>query len=576
MKMTGKDFSYNLGNYQPAVENALADLCKNKIIERIWKHDHTVWKPDPTEITNRLGWLHSPEVMIDPIPEINAFVDEVRAEGFTHALLLGMGGSSLAPAVYRFTFGLRRGDPSDRPYIDLAVLDSTDPGAILAHDRRLDPAKTLYIVSTKSGGTVETFSFFKYFYNRAMYELGTQKAGAHFVAITDPGSGLQETAKKYNFRKTFINDPNIGGRYSALSYFGLLPAALIGVNLNILLKRTMAMADSCRNENAQLDGENTAACLGVVMGEMAAAGRDKVTIITSPAISAFGAWAEQLIAESTGKEDKGILPVDGENIFSPDGYANDRFFVYLRLDGDSRHDEKVNALIDAGQPVVQFTMQNIYDLGSEFFRWEFATIIGGRRLGINPFDQPNVESAKVLTRQMVAAYENQGKLPDLPPTLRNDGITVYADELSNTAGESLEKFLAKANLGRSYVALQAYLTPSPKAGAALQNLRTKIQTTMRLATTVGYGPRFLHSTGQLHKGDAGNGFFIQFTANMPQDVPIPDEAGSERSSITFGVLKTAQALGDRQALLHARRPFIRFDLGDDVEGGLKKLAEAIS
>lgn len=576
MHMTDKDFSYSLGDYQATVENALADLRKNKIIDRIWKHDHSVWKPDPTEITNRLGWLHSPEVMIDAIPEINAFVDEVRAEGFTQALLLGMGGSSLAPEVYRFTFGLRRGDPADPPYIDIAVLDSTDPGAVLAHDRRLDPAKTLYIVSTKSGGTVETFSFFKCFYNRVMFELGNQKAGAHFVAITDPGSGLQQTAKQYNFRKTFINDPNIGGRYSALSYFGLVPAALIGVDLNILLKRTLSMAGTCKNENIQLDGENTAACLGVIMGEMAAAGRDKLTIITSPAIFSFGAWAEQLIAESTGKEGKGVLPVDGENILSPDDYAQDRFFVYLRLDGDSRHDEKVNALIAAGQPVVQLSMQNVYDLGSEFFRWEFTTIIAGRRLGINPFDQPNVESAKVLSRQMVAAYEKQGKLPDLPSTLRNDGITVYADELSATAAESLEKFLARASSGRSYVALQAYLTPSSKTDAALQTLRTRIQTKRRLATTVGYGPRFLHSTGQLHKGDAGNGLFIQFTADMPEDVPIPDEAGSEKSSITFGVLKMAQALGDRQALLDAGRRVIRFDLGKDVEGGLKKLADAIS
>jgi len=580
MHTTDKDFSYNLGNYQATVENALADLRKNKIIERIWAHDHTVWKPEPTEITNRLGWLHSPELMIDSIAEINAFVDKVRRDGFTHALLLGMGGSSLAPEVYRFTFGLRRGEPADRPYLDLAVLDSTDPGAVLAHDRRVDPAKTLYIVSTKSGGTVETFSFFKYFYNRVMYELGTQKAGAHFVAITDPGSGLQETAKKYNFRKTFLNDPNIGGRYSALSYFGVVPAALVGFDLNILLKRALMMADSCKDGNTQLDAENSAACLGVIMGEMAEAGRDKITIIASPAISSFGAWAEQLIAESTGKEGKGILPVDGENILAPSEYAQDRFFVYLRLDGDSRHDEKINALIDAGHPVVQLAIHNVYDLGAEFFRWEIATIIAGRRLGINPFDQPNVESAKVLARNMVAAYQKNGKLPELAPTLRSNGITVYADELSRNASEALKSFLARAGRGhehgakRSYVTLQAYVKPGKEINAALHALRTKIKTSWRLATTVGYGPRFLHSTGQLHKGDAGNGLFIQFTADMPEDAAIPDKAGEEKSSISFGVLKMAQALGDRQALLDAGRRVIRFDLGKDVVGALKQLVEA--
>lgn len=575
MNESNTGITSNLGDYQSAVEAALDDVRKNAIIEQIWKHDHTVWSSNPAEISNRLGWLHSPEVMLGAIPEITAFVDEARGDGFTHALLLGMGGSSLAPEVFRFTFGVRKNDSTDRPSIDLAVLDSTDPGAVLAHDRRLDPARTLYIVSTKSGGTVETFSFFKYFYNRVADVLGREKAGAHFIAITDPGSGLQQTATTYNFRKTFLNDPNIGGRYSALSYFGLVPAALIGVDLKMLLTRAIAMTTASKDGNLSLGNNNSPVCLGAIIGELAAAGRDKLTIITSPAISSFGAWAEQLIAESTGKEGKGILPVDGEIIASPGEYADDRLFVYLRLDGDGTHDHEVQELINAGHPVVQLTMSAVYDLGAEFFRWEIATVVAGRRLGINPFDQPNVESAKVLARQMVAAYEKDGKLPQLVPTLKSDGITVYSDESAGTAGEALKKFLARANSGSSYVALQAYLKPDIKTDAALQRVRTKIQISWRVATTAGYGPRFLHSTGQLHKGDAGNGLFIQFTADMPEDAPIPEEAGSAKSSMTFGVLKTAQSLGDRQALVDAGRRVIRFDLGKDIEGALNKLAGAI-
>lgn len=382
--------AFRLEKYQSNIDTALRDLRENDILARIWSHDHTVWKPEPTEITNRLGWLHSPEVMSKAIPEINAFVDEIRAEGFTHALLLGMGGSSLAPEVFRFTFGVQAG------YLDLAVLDSTDPGAVLAHANRLDPASTLFIVSTKSGGTVETFSFFKYFYNWTSEKIGETKAGKHFVAITDPGSGLADTAKKYNFRKTFINDPNIGGRYSALSYFGLVPAALIGMDLKLLLGRASAMAQFSKGiAPSQIEG-NSPARLGATLGELAVQGRDKVTLIASPPIKYFGAWAEQLIAESTGKEGKGILPVDGEEVGAPSVYGNDRLFVYLRLEGDSTFDQKVETLLEAGHPVVQLDLQDLYDLGGEFFRWEIATIIASRRLEINPFDQPNVESAKIL------------------------------------------------------------------------------------------------------------------------------------------------------------------------------------
>jgi glucose-6-phosphate isomerase len=564
-----KDYNFGLGTYQNAVDAALANLRDHAIIARIWKHDHTVWKPEPMEITNRLGWLHSPEVMMEAIPEITALVDEVRAAGYTHALLLGMGGSSLAPEVFRFTFGVKSG------YLDLAVLDSTDADAVQAYAQRLDPAKTLFIVSTKSGGTVETFSFFKYLYNLTAAKIGQEKTGAHFIAITDPGSGLADTAKKYNFRKTFLNDPNIGGRYSALSYFGLVPAALLGVDLKMLLDRAQTMACNSEGCNCPVGGDNSSGKLGAMIGELAAAGRDKVTLIASPPIKHFGAWAEQLIAESTGKEGKGILPVDGEEVGTPNVYANDRLFAYLRLEGDSTYDAKVEALQQAGHPVVQLNLRDLYDLGGEFFRWEMATIIASRRIKINPFDQPNVESAKILARQMVAAYQKEGKLPELTPSLRVNNVAVYSDFAAKTLDEALNKFLAQAQAGHSYVALQAYVQTTPETDAALQNLRTKIQTRFRVATTVGYGPRFLHSTGQLHKGDAGNGLFIQFTSDPMQDAAIPDEAGAPKSSMTFGVLKLAQALGDRQALLDAGRRVIRFHLGKDVAGELQKLAENV-
>lgn len=559
-----QDYSASLGDYQARVDAALADLRDNNIVQRIWEHDHTVWKPEPTEITNRLGWLHSPEVMAEHVSSINELVETVRSEGFTQALLLGMGGSSLAPEMFRLAFGVKPG------YLDLAVLDSTDPGAVLANEHQLDISKTLFIVSTKSGGTVETFSFFKHFYNRAVDTVGTEKAGQHFVAITDPGSGLADTAKKYRFRKTFLNDPNIGGRYSALSFFGLLPAALVGVDVAKILDRAATIACNCEGPNCPVGGDNSGAWLGAIIGELAVAGRDKVTLITSPPIDAFGAWVEQLIAESTGKENMGILPVDGEPVGAPSVYGDDRLFVYLRVADDTTHDSALAALNAAGHPVVQFNLRDLYDLGGEFFRWEMATVIAGRRININPFDQPNVEDAKILARKMVAAYQEEGVLPSLKPTLTENDITVYADFSADSLQDAINMFFGQVKPG-DYISLQAYIPPTQETTDALQALRTRLRDQLKVATTVGYGPRFLHSTGQLHKGDGGNGLFIQFTADAPQDVPIPDEAGASASSITFGVLVAAQALGDRQALLDNKRRFIRFHLGSDVLKGLKQL-----
>ena len=535
-----------LGSYQRLVDAALDEIERDEIMARIWDHDHTVWKPEPDGVADRLGWLHTVEAMMENLDRLESLATAVRADNYTHALLLGMGGSSLAPEVFRKTFGVKERS------LDLAVLDSTDPGAVLAHTERLDPARTLFIVSTKSGGTVETLSFFKYFYNWAVEALGPAIAGEHFIAITDPGSRLADLARQYRFRATILNDATIGGRNSALSYFGLVPAALLGLDLATLLGRAKRMTEN----------DMTSARLGVIMGELAKAGRDKLTFILSPGIASLGDWAEQLIAESTGKDGRGILPVVGERVGPLEVYGEDRLFVYLRLDGDETHDAVVRTLKDAGYPVVQLRLNDLYDLGGQFFLWEMATAVASHRLGVNSFDQPNVEAAKVLARQMVAEYKEKGSLP--------------AREPAAATAETLLAFLSSALAAGSYIALQAYVQPTAGTDVALVALRTALRNRFKRAVTTGYGPRFLHSTGQLHKGDAGNGLFVQFTADSPVDVPIPDEAGSPESSMSFGVLKSAQALGDYEALRAAGRPVIQIDLGQDVVGGLERLVKGLS
>jgi transaldolase/glucose-6-phosphate isomerase len=568
MEALGKTVKYNLGTYQRSVENALVELKDNKVISRIWAHDHSIWKPEPREIANRLGWLHSPEIMADNIQRIEILVNEVRQDSYTNALLLGMGGSSLAPEVFRKTFGVKEG------YLDLAVLDSTDPGSVLVHAEGLDPKRTLFIVSTKSGTTVETLSFFKFFYNWMSDSVGENLAGEHFIAITDPGTPLADLAKRYGFRNTFLNDPNIGGRYSALSYFGLVPAALMGIDIRTLLNRAMNMVCNCEACNCPVAGNNIGGQLGVVLGEVAKAGRDKVTIATSSQIESFGDWAEQLIAESTGKDGKGILPVVRELVSLPANYGKDRLFVYVGLDGDESQDAALAELKRGGNPIVRLSLHDRYDLGGQFFLWEMAIAVAGYSLGINPFDQPNVEAAKVLAREITAEYREKGLLPVESAYIEEDGISVHGDVTADSPESALNTFLEQAKPG-AYIALQAYLQPTAEIDSVLQTLRTRLRDRFRLATTLGYGPRFLHSTGQLHKGDAGHGLFIQFTADDQRDVPIPDEAGSSASSMTFGVLKAAQAIGDRQALISRGRKVIRFHLGKDAVDGLKRLANGL-
>jgi transaldolase/glucose-6-phosphate isomerase len=565
----GQGMTFKTGPYQGLVDKALAEIGDQRVLERIWAHDHTVWKPDATEIANRLGWLNIAEVMGDDVQCLQEFTDALRVDGYTHALLLGMGGSSLAPEVFRKTFGVHKG------YLDLAVLDSTDPAAVSAHAERLDPKRTLVVVSTKSGTTVETLSFFKFFYNWAKDAIGEQRAGDRFIAITDPGSSLVDLAEQYHFREIFLNDPNIGGRYAALSFVGLVLAALIGMDLTLLLKRAIAMADTCKISNPPKVDNTIAARLGAVLGEMAKGGRDKVTFVISSQVASFGDWLEQLIAESTGKEGRGILPVVGEAVGAPETYGVDRLFVHLCVEGDTANDTAVSALEQSGHPIIRMSLHDRYDLGAQCFLWEMAVAVACHRLGVNPFNQPNVEAAKTRARQAVDEYKEKGTLPVDVPTLTDGAIAVYGVAKAENSGAALNAFLSQAEPS-AYVAIQAYVQPTAEIEAALQALRTRVRDHFKLATTLGYGPRFLHSTGQLHKGDVGRGLFIQFTADDPNDIPIPDKAGSSDSSLTFGTLKTAQAHGDRQALLDAGRHVIRFHLGRDAVRGLKTLSETVS
>jgi glucose-6-phosphate isomerase len=544
-------FKAELGSYQETFNAALSQLKDNDIIKRIWEHDHTVWQPDPEEIINRLDWLTIADDMAERTEELNAFAEEVHEAGYEQALLLGMGGSSLAPEVFSRVFGTREG------HLDLTVLDSTDPDAVHAIDETLDYEKTLFIVASKSGGTAETLSLFKYFYNRAVAELGQEEVGSHFAAVTDPGSRLVKLGAELSFRRVFENNPNIGGRYSALSYFGLVPAALLGVDLDKLLER----AQSAMAEGKAALAENPAAQLGAVMGALAGEGRDKLTLLASADVESFGDWVEQLVAESTGKAGKGILPVVSEPLGAPAVYGDDRVFVHLSLDNDKTHQTALNSLVEEGHPLITLELDDVYDLGAQFVIWELATAVAGHLMNIHPFNQPNVEAAKVLARTMIDEYEKKGELPD--------------GEIAPLEADALRRFLDSSETG-DYITLQAFVQPEEETTAALAALRLALRDHYKLATAAAYGPRYLHSTGQLHKGDAGNGLFIQFISEPENTADIPEEPGVEESVISFGVLRDAQALGDAQALRDEKRRIIRFNLGDDVIAGLTTLTEAFT
>lgn len=552
-----------LQGYQSAIDDALRMLRDDRIVPRIWEKDYTVWGDSPDEITSRLGWLDIAGRTLADNDRLYKLRDALKEEGYLRAVLLGMGGSSLAPDVFSRVFG-----PVEDG-LSLEILDSTDADAVRDTASRVVYGSTLFIVSTKSGGTAETLSFLKYFYNNALDALGPDKAGEQFVAITDEGSKLDKLAQELEFRQTFLNDPDIGGRYSALSYFGMVTAALTGLDLDRYLEQAVQMEKLCAAET-----DNPAARLGAVMGVLARQGRDKVTLLTSPTLRPFADWVEQLIAESTGKQGKGILPVVGEAVGKPKVYGEDRLFAYLKLAGEDDLDEAVQALREAGQPVVSYQLQDRYEIAGQMYLWEMATAIAGYYLDINPFDQPDVESAKKAARKMIDAYAREGRLPEVVVSLEEGQIRMIGDTQAKTVKTALRDFLDQGQPG-DYVAIQAYLHMDAANEEALRTIQKLIRNRTGLATTLGFGPRFLHSTGQLHKGDAGNGLFVQIVSHNPTDVDIPDEPGSDASSMPFGVLKNAQALGDREALLSVNRRVLTFDLDNAVEAGLKKLVGAV-
>ena len=500
---------------------------------------------DTPEITDRLGWLDLPRAMSDKIADWRQFADTVRDGIFTDVLLLGMGGSSLASEMFQAVFG----NSEQSPF--LRILDSTHPNAVTAMAESLDLSTTLFVISSKSGGTVETLSGYSYLRDLVEQAVGAEQASAGFIAITDPGTPLEKMAQENRFRRIFLNPLDIAGRYSVLSYFGLVPAALAGIDITTLIDRADRMRESCASSVAAHD--NPGAYLGAILGTLAQKGRDKATLVTSPAINSFGLWAEQLLAESTGKEGTGIIPVAGEPLMDPAAYGDDRLFIYLRLEGDdnSATDEALDQIQAAGQPVVRLELQDQYDLGAEFFRWEFATSVAGALLGIHPFNQPNVQSAKDKTTAVLQSYQSTALLP------------------GKDASDSLHNLLDKARPG-DYLAIMAYLKPTPEVDHALNALRKRVVERYRIATTLGYGPRFLHSTGQLHKGGPDTGLFLQIMTEHREDIPIPGELYG------FATLAQAQALGDIQVLAALGRRVARVHIDTGVEAYIHALARSLA
>ncbi len=519
----------NISKYETQVKASLANVSDAAIVARIWKRDHTVWKPEPSEITNRLGWLDIANTMSRKISMLKSFASDIHNEGFRHVVLLGMGGSSLGAAVLGSTF------TNSDSYPRLIVLDSTLPESIQATVDSINLKLALFLVSSKSGTTTEPLILYAFFRNLLEKELGKEKAGRHFVAITDDRTPLVKLAEQDSFRHIFLNPPDIGGRYSVLSYFGLVPAALIGINIAALLDRAERMRRDCAADIP--DYQNAGAWLGACMGTLALSGRDKLTLVTSLSIAAFELWVEQLIAESTGKEGKGIIPVSNEPMMEPDCYGDDRLFIYLRLADDENHatDVAVSRLISSGQPAIVLQLKDTYDIGAEFFRWEFATAVAGAILGIQPFDQPDVQKSKDVTARLLEEFSTSGHLPKLEIT------------------GSLAELLSHAAQGR-YLAVMAYLRQTSEMDRALSKLRRKVAETHRIATTLGYGPRFLHSTGQLYKGGKNTGLFFQLTLDHEKNLPVPGKPYS------FGTVADAQALGDFQALQAAGRTVVRANL----------------
>jgi glucose-6-phosphate isomerase len=541
-KMAVEQTLTNLGIYEAEVKAALASLNDADIVRRIWGKDHTVWKTEPSEIINRLGWLDVISNMSEQSAGLKTMAQEVKEAGFRHIVLLGMGGSSLGAEVMGRVFG------SSNNFPELIVLDSTLPESIQAVSRVINPALTLFLVSSKSGTTTEPLLLFDYFWDLVQRTTGKENAGRNFIAITDAGTPLVSLARENGFRQVFLNPADIGGRYSILSYFGLVPAALAGIDIAKFLQRAKLMKDACAPEAPVKN--NPGLWLGACMGAMALKGVDKLTLVTSPSVNAFGLWVEQLMAESTGKDGKGIIPVANEPLMQPGAYGHDRLFVYLRIKGDPNRDidQAINRLVAAGQPVVVLDLRDVSDLGAEFFRWEFAAAVAGALLRINPFDQPDVQSAKEITGRILTEYAVSGRLP----VLERSG--------------SLPDLLKQAEKGR-YLVILAYLRQTPELDEDFIELRRVVGDRYHIATVLGYGPRYLHSTGQLFKGGQNRGLFLQLTANHEPDLPIPGKP------YTFGTVADAQARGDFDALQKAGRQVISLRIPHSQVSVIKKLLE---
>ena len=543
-----KRTEFRLGPLADRLTTAIREAEEAGVAKRIWRKDASLWKSDDAshkQIRNSLGWLTVPDEMIGVAGELIEFADVIRRRGFKHVMVCGMGGSSLCPEVLARTFGRQNGFP------ELLVLDSTDPDVIARFRDQIDVDHCLFVIASKSGTTTEPTVFYKYWYDELRKR--REDPGENFIAITDPGSPLVETAGELGFQRTFLNQADIGGRYSALSYFGMTPAALMGIDIRKFLERAKQAEQEC--SAVMPAASNDALKLGTILGECANAGRDKLTLLLDPQIATLGLWIEQLIAESTGKEGKGILPVAGEPLGEPSAYDDDRVFVVISV-GDIADDTKLqlDRLAGAGHPIIHRTLTDIYDLGAEFFVWEFATACAGWRLGINPFDQPNVQEAKDATRELLSEFAKTGKLPD-------EEKPVADDDAVRSQLQTIKP--------HDYVAFLNYIEETPETDRAFQKLRTAVRDRTKCATTIGYGPRFLHSTGQLHKGGPDSGVFIQVSADNKVDFPVPGEPYS------FSILKQAQALGDFRALASRGRRVIRVDLGSDTQARLRHLHEVI-
>ena len=542
---------YHLGDYSQLAAHAAANLDSDRVPARLRDHDYTLWSDDPAEISDRLAWLTLPTEMRSALPGLYEFANAVRSAGYRHVALLGMGGSSLGPEVIRQVIGSTMADGA---YPRMLTLDSTVPDWVAAATRQVDPARTLFAVSSKSGTTTEPLTFYAYFRGLVETALGVEAAGDNFIAVTDPGTPLARRAESENFRRAFLNNPDIGGRYSVLSFFGLVPAALTGVDLDRLLASAGRMQARCLDDAPA--AENPGGWLGAVIGTMVKHGRDKLTLISTDSMAPFGLWVEQLLAESTGKNNTGVIPVAAEPLPDDVGrcYGGDRFFVQLRLANDDNTvpDAAVEQLKAAGHPVAVLELADEYDLGAEFYRWEYATAVAGHVLGIHPFDQPDVQGAKDRTVSVLEQWQREARLP----AARSDD------------GTNLARLLAASQPG-DYLAIMAYLPDTEEIRITVRELRQRVMAKHRIATTMGYGPRFLHSTGQLHKGGPASGIFLQLTQDHQKDIPI---SGWD---LSFGVLADAQALGDLQALDDLGRRTVSVHLGGDPAGGIRRIIDAL-